>query len=286
MLPGCHQGTPEGGQAVGATQQTGKRYPIQGRVVGINQESGEVELDAAAIPGYMDAMTMPYKLKDPAVLSELHAGDMLRAALLVTDTNAMLDEIVITGQSRPVAKPTTNLQPLVPGEAVPNFALINQSGRTVHLDQYHGRVLVVTFVYTRCPLADYCPRMSRNFAAVDKALAADPKLYAATHLLSVSFDPKYDTPAVLRSYGGAYTGNYTNEKFEHWEFAAPFEKELPAVLTFFDVAATPEANKTVTHSLSTVVIGADGKVYKWYPTNEWKPAEIVADAKALLGNHA
>ena len=285
-FPGCRQGTPEAGQASSATQQQGKRYPLHGRVMGVNLASSEVELDAAAIPGYMDAMTMPYKLKDPAVLGELHAGDMLRAALVVTDTSAVLDEIVITGQSRPVAKPTTNLRPLVPGAIVPNFALINQSGSTVHLDQYRGRVLVLTFVYTRCPLADYCPRMSRNFAEVDKAMAADPRLYAGTHLLSVSFDPKYDTPAVLRSYGGAYTGKYTKETFEHWEFAAPFEKELTAVLTFFDVAATPEANKTVTHSLSTVVIGTDGKVYKWYPTNEWKPSDIVADAKALLGARA
>ncbi len=260
----------------------GKRYPVQGKVVGVNLASGEVELDAAAIPGYMDAMTMPYKLKDPAVLSELHAGDSLRATLLVGDTSAVLDQIVITGQSKPVAKPASDLQPPVPGEAVPDFALLNQSGRVVHLSAYRGRVLLVTFVYTRCPLADYCPRMSRNFAAVDKALAADPNLYAKTHLLSVSFDPQYDTPPVLRSYGGAYTGNYTNEKFEHWEFAAPEPRDLAKVLSFFDVAATPEKDKTVTHSLSTVVIGTDGKVYKWYPTNDWTPGAVVNDVKKAL----
>jgi protein SCO1/2 len=264
-----------------------KRYPVTGKVMGINAASGEVELDAAAIPGFMDAMTMPYKLKDPAVLSELHAGDTLRATLVVTDTSDVLDEIVVTGESKPVAAPVaSDLQPLVPGEEVPNFALVNQDGHVVHLDQYRGRVLLVTFVYTRCPLADYCPRMSRNFAAVDKALAADPGVYAKTHLLSISFDPKYDTPAVLRSYGGAYTGNYTHEKFDHWEFAAPAEQDLAKVLHFFDVAATPEKDKTVTHSLSTVVVGVDGKVSKWYATNEWTPAELVADAKKALGQGA
>ena len=284
LLPGCHSSGGVAGQSASASAETGKRYPVQGKVVGINTQSGEVELDAAAIPGFMDAMTMPYKLKDPSVLSELHPGDTLRATLIVTDTSSVLDEIVITGQAKPVAGPASDLQPLVPGELVPDFALLNQSGRVVHLAQYRGRVLLVTFVYTRCPLADYCPRMSRNFAAVDKALAADPDVYKKTHLLSISFDPKYDTPAVLRSYGGAYTGNYTNEKFEHWEFAAPSALDLGNVLNFFDVAATPEKDKTVTHSLSTVVIGADGRVYKWYPTNEWTPAEIVADAKQALGH--
>jgi protein SCO1/2 len=282
VLPGCRHAGPAASQDAAA-----KRYPVQGKVMGVNMASGEVELDAAAIPGFMGAMTMPYKLKDPAVLSELHAGDTLRATLVVTDTSDVLDEIVVTGESKPVAAPAaSDLQPLVPGEVVPNFALLNQDGRTVHLDQYRGRVLLVTFVYTRCPLADYCPRMSRNFAAVDKALAADPLAYAKTHLLSISVDPKYDTPAVLRSYGGAYTGNYTHETFKHWEFAAPAEQDLSKVLKFFDVAATPEQNRTVTHSLSTIVIGADGKVYRWYGTNEWTPAELVADVKKALGQGA
>ncbi len=84
-----------------------------------------------------------------------------------------------------------------PGDAVPDFKLLNQSGKIIHLAQFKGRVLLVTFIYTRCPLSDYCPRMSRNFAAIDQGLAADPKLYAKTHLLSISFDPG------LRYAGGA-----------------------------------------------------------------------------------
>jgi protein SCO1/2 len=282
VLTGCRHARSD----AGVTQAGAKRYPVQGKVMAINAASGEVELDAAAIPGFMDAMVMPFKLKDPAVLSELHSGDMLRGTLIVTDAGDLLDEVVITGESKPVAAPTSNLQPLEPGEAVPDFALVNQDGKTVHLSQYKGRVLLVTFVYTRCPLADYCPRMSRNFAAVDKALAADPDLYKKTHLLSISFDPKYDTPAVLRSYGGAYTGNYTKETFQHWEFAAPEQSDLAKVLNFFDVAATPENNNTVTHSLSTVAIGADGKVYKWYPDNSWTPAQLLADTKKALGQGA
>jgi protein SCO1/2 len=101
------------------------------------------------------------------------------------------------------------------------------------LKQYHGKLLLMTFIYTRCPLSDYCPRMSRNFAEIDKALSTDPALYAKTHLLSVSFDPKNDTPKVLKSYGAAYTGRYVKETFGHWEFAAPSEAELPKTVRWW-----------------------------------------------------
>ena len=232
----------------------------------------------------MEAMTMPYKLKDPSIVSELHPGDRITATIRVQQDeggyhDAELDNIVVVAQAKPDYKPAVQYHVPAPGDVVPDFRLLNQSGRTIHLSQFKGKVLIATFIYTRCPLADYCPKMSRNFAEIDQTLAADPKLYAQTHLLSISFDPTYDTPAVLRSYGGAYTGRYTKETFAHWDFAAPSGKELPSVTQFFDVGVTPGENKTLTHSLSTVVIGKDGKVVAWYPTNDWQPAEIVAQIK-------
>jgi protein SCO1/2 len=123
--------------------------------------------------------------------------------------------------------------------------------------------------------------MSKNFATIDKALAADPALYAKTHLLTLSFDPDYDTPAVLRSYGGAYTGRYTQESFAHWDFAVPSKTDLESVDKFFNVGVTPEKDHTITHSLSTVVIGPDGKVFTWYPTNDWTPDQVLTDIKKL-----
>jgi len=121
---------------------------------------------------------------------------------------------------------------------------------------------------------------------IDQALQKSPALFAKTHLISVSFDPKYDTPQVLRSYGGAYTGRYSQETFEHWDFAAPPEKELPKVLEFFDVGATPEKDKTITHSLSTVVIGPDGKIAKWYPGNDWSLQDVLGEVRMLAGGSA
>jgi protein SCO1/2 len=268
-----------------AEQQAGvKRYHIRGIVVSSDAKTGAVTVDTDAIPGYMDAMTMPYTLKQPNIATELHPGDTITATLEASANADVLDEIVIVGQAKPDYKPAVTYNDLEPGEAIPDFAFRNQSGRMIRLGQFRGKVVLVTFIYTRCPVPNFCVRMSRNFAEIDQMLAKDRSLYAKTHLLSVSFDPKYDTPAVLRSYGGAYTGKYTQETFAHWDFAAPTQTELPQVLQFFDVGATPEKDQTITHSLSTVVIAPDGKLYKWYPGNEWTVEQVTGDVKKVAGS--
>lgn len=266
------------GQAAGA-----KQYNVRGVVVSSDAKTGQVIVDTQAIPGYMPAMTMPYTLRQPNIATELHTGDTITAVLTPADNADYLDQIDVIAQARPDYKPAVTFNDLEPGEAIPDFEFLNQSDRTIHLVQFRGKVLLLTFIYTRCPLPNFCVRMSRNFADIDKALQKDPAMYAKTHLLSVSFDPAYDTPGVLRSYGGAYTGNYLKETFAHWDFAAPTEKELPKVLQFFDIGATPEKDKTITHSLSTVVIAPDGKLYKWYPGNDWTPRQVLQDVQKLVG---
>lgn len=279
LFSGCRKSSPPMATSATGAQVT---FHIRGKV--ISTDAAHVTLEGDAVPGFMEAMTMPYKLKDPIVATELHPGDLITATILANKdgddfTNVLLDNVVIVGQARPDYKPAVQYHVPKAGDVVPDFKLLNQSDRTIHLGQFKGKVLLMTFIYTRCTLSDYCPRMSRNFAEIDHALAADPALYKQTHLLSVSFDPTYDTPKVLRSYGGAYTGQYTKEKFLHWDFAAPPEKELPAMTQYFDVGVTPGDNKSLVHSLSTVLIGKDGKVIAWYPTNEWKPADVLAQIK-------
>jgi protein SCO1 len=276
---GCHgQGAPNA--APGTSART---YHIRGIVVASDAKTGEVTLDTDAIPGYMGAMTMPYQLKQQEIASELHRGDTITATMTPENGNDVLDEIVVVAQAKPDYKPAVTYNDPEPGEAVPDFRFLNQSNRWISLRQFHGKVLLLTFIYTRCPLPNFCVRMSRNFAEIDKELEKDPVLAAKTHLLSVSFDPQYDTPQVLRSYGGAYTGKYTQETFAYWDFAAPAEKDLPKVLEFFDVGATPETPQTITHSLSTVVIAPDGKLYKWYPGNRWTVDQAMADVRKLTG---
>ena len=259
-----------------------QHFHVQGKVIAV--QGATVTLAHAAVPGFMDAMTMPYRLKDPSVASELHPGDRMTATILVHKEESgfsepVLDEIVITAQARPDYKPAVTYHIPAVGDAVPNFALLNQSDKWIHFDQFRGKLLLATFIYTRCTVADFCPRVSRNFAEIDQQLRHDPKLYARTHLLSISFDPAYDTPKVLRSYGGAYTGRFTEETFQHWDFAAPSAAGLQPVAQWFGVGISPGQNGALTHSLSTALIDQSGHVLVWYPTNEWTPAQVMVELK-------
>jgi protein SCO1 len=289
MIAGCRRQTKDATGAAGQSASQGeiKSFPIRGKIVSVDAKRGAVLLDHDAVPGFMEAMTMTYPLKDPTVASELHPGDSIAATLLVHKVadgyeDPKLDQIVVGEQAKPDYKPSTEYHVPQPGDIVPDFKLVNQNGRTIHLDQFRGKVILLTFIYTRCPLVDYCPRMSKNFAQVDGALKADAALYKQTHLLSISFDPEFDTPKLLKEYGGAYNGGDTKE-FAHWEFAAPPERELDAVEQFFDLGVTPGESGTLNHSLSTVVIGKDGKVRAWYPTNEWTPEQALAQLKSAAG---
>ncbi len=282
LLSGCRS------ESKSKTQQNQqKTFHLRGKIVATDPVGGHVTVDHQAIAGYMQAMTMSYKLVEPNTISELHVGDVITARVVVDYDAAgplspRLDQIVVVAQARSDTKPTVQYHVPQPGDVVPDFHLLNQSGKRIHLDQFRGRVVLLTFIYTRCPLADFCPRMSSNFAEIDNALATDRSIYAKTHLLSISFDPKYDTPTVLRSYGGAHTGRFTNEDFAHWDFAAPALADLAPLEQYFDVGVTtgdPADAASVMHSLSTVLVGRDGKVIAWYPSNEWKPADVIAQMK-------
>jgi protein SCO1/2 len=280
VLAGCHSSQKASSQP--GSSQNFKVYHLRGKVVSTEAAKGEVTLNHEAIPGFMDAMTMPYKLKDASILGELHPGDVITADLLVSqdpDADVLLDHIVVVAQGKPDYVPKVTYHVPAPGDAVPDFKLRNQDGRPIHLGQFSGKALVITFIYTRCPSPDFCPRVTRNFASLDKQLASNPSLYAKTHLLSISFDPEHDTPARLRAYGATYIGSDANAAFKHWEFAVPEKPVLAEMAKFFDLGMTDNADSTITHTLSTTLIGPDGKVVRFYPGNEWTPEQVLADVK-------
>ncbi len=280
VVAGCHSGPKPEPQ--GSAASSFKVYKLRGKVVSTNPATGEVTVDHEAIPGFMDAMTMPYKLKDPSILSELHPGDTITADVLVSqnpDADILLDHIVVIAQGKPDYKPAVFYHVPTAGDAVPDFKLHNQDGRAVHLDQFRGKTLLVTFIYTRCPSPKFCPLVTHNFAVIDRQLAANPALYAKTHLLCVSFDPEHDTPARLRAYGAQYIGSDAQSAFAHWDFAVPSQPELLEMAKFFDVGITQGADDTITHTLSTTLIDAHGKVAQFYPGNEWTPDQVVADVR-------
>jgi len=254
-----------------------KHYALHGKIMSVDKLGHDLIIDHDAIPGFMDAMTMPYPVSDNAMLDQVSAGDEIKADLKVQGESIAIDKLEVVKKAAPGSTPAPATQMHVPrtGEPVPNFVLTNQDGKRIHLRDYRGKTLLVTFFYSRCPLNDYCPRVNGNFASLDKTLAKSPDLYASTHLLSISFDPKHDTPEVLRSYGSAYTERYTKEDFRHWEFATAPADEMKQVADFFGVFYEQDG-KTITHSLSTAVIGPEGEIKSWYPGNSWKPEELLA----------
>jgi protein SCO1 len=257
-----------------------RRYDLKGKVVLVEPDKHLVTISHGDIKGYMPGMTMPFTVPNDSDLQILAPDDEVTATLVVDGPHSWLENLIITHESaNPSAMPGVVMAK--PGDEVPNFTLRNQDNREIHIHNYHGKVLLLTFIYTRCPVPEYCNLMSDNFAQIDRQLGQDPGLYAKTHLLSISIDPSYDTPKVLRSYGAAHTERYQNETFAHWEFATGTSEQVKDIAQFFGLTYFPE-NDQIIHSLRTAIIGSDGKVEKIYSGNEWKPEEMVEEMKKTL----
>ena len=260
--------------------QAGERhYPMEGTVVSVDKAQQHLVIDHKEIPGFMSAMTMPYPVADPHVLDQVQPGDQITADVVASDKGVHLDKVTVVKKGDG-AKPTSQLQP-ESNQPIPDFTLVNQDGKRIGLHQYQGRAVLLTFIYTRCPLPDYCPLMTHNFAEIDKALAKNPQLYADTHLLSISFDPKFDTPPVLRKYGREYVPDKGKQTFNHWEFAALPAAETKDVTQFFNIFLS-EQDGQITHSMCTAIISPDGMLYRSYHDNDWKPEDVLADLATLL----
>lgn len=257
-----------------------KRYHLRGTVVSVDPSHAQLVVSHGEIPGFMSAMTMGYAVRDQRALAGLSPGDEITADVVVQNTDSWLENIVIVKKADRPPQALTPVRPPEPGEVVPDFSFINQYGRKEHLSEFHGKAVLLTFIYTRCPLPDYCPRMNLNLAEINLALSKHKQLYAATHLLSVSFDPQHDTPSVLRTYGADFTA-HTDPKFHHWEFVAVPSRELRQVAQFFGLSYWQEGTQIV-HSMSTTLVAPNGCVYRWYGGNSWQPVDVLTNLHSLL----
>ena len=264
----------------GACRRNEHRYELKGKVVMVEKEKRLVTIAHEDVEGLMPAMTMPFTVPNQADLDYLAPEDQVTATLVVDGSRSWLENLFVTRTS---VSSSGSAAPLPaeaqPGDEVPNFTLINQDGKQIRLHNYRGKALLLTFIYTRCPLPEYCTLMSNNFAQIDRQLQQNPEVYARTHLLSISIDPKYDTPQVLRSYGAAHTERYENETFAHWEFASG--EGVKDMAQFFGLRYFDE-NDQIIHGLKTVIIKPDGKVAKVYNGNDWKTEDVVNELKQAL----
>ena len=265
---------------VGFACTSAQRYHLTGKVVTIDRADSAMVVNGDAIPGFMGAMAMAYKVKTSGELDSLSPGDTISADVVVQGADYWLEGVRATQHAGTAATPASTPRLPSSGEEVPDFQLTNQNHRPISFKQYRGKALLVTFIYTRCPFPDYCPRITGQFAEVNRQLQADPTLSGKTHLLSISFDTAYDTPKVLRAYGVTW-GARQPSFFDHWEFAVPPAAELEAIANFFGFTYTHDGG-VLTHSLSTAVIGPDGKLFSWYHGNDWQPSDLVKQAAAAL----
>jgi protein SCO1 len=255
-----------------------KRYQLSGMVLGKSIQTDELTIQHGPIAGFMPAMTMVYKVKDQAAVQEVEPGDLITADVLVPSNsdNYLLGDVVITDKSGR-KKPPTLLPPhkLMIGESVPDLPLVNQDGKTIHLQDYRGRAVLITFIYTRCPLPTACPLISSHFAEIHRRLAKDPKAYAGSHLITISLDPTYDTPPVLRQYGLAYLDDNA-AGFSQWEFVDTTPENLKRLAGAFGLQYS-ERNNQITHTMETTLLGPDNKVAQEWDGSDWDP-DTVADA--------
>jgi len=252
-----------------------QRYELKGKVVQVDKKGLTVSIAHEEIPSFMDAMTMPFNLKDERLLKELAEGDRVQATLVVAGLRSWLEDVVVTRETvdpSSLGKAETWVEPK-PGDEVPDFKLVDQYGKRFSFHQSRGRIVVLTFIYTRCPLPDYCPLMTDNFAAIEKALKSEPESNPKTQLLSITLDPEYDSPKVLREYAARHSAGGAQ-----WDYATGTKDEVKQVATYFGMQYWREGDQVV-HSLRTAIVGADGKLVKLYRGNEWKPDEVVRELR-------
>jgi protein SCO1/2 len=262
-------------------------YDVKGRVAGIDDGGRTLIVEHEEIPGYMSAMTMPLPA-DPSTTASLEPGDAIEFELVVSDDSTWIgsvESLPDTAVARHPAQTTqpmpasTSLsdgpQPLREGDQVPaDLTLLDHTGTPIQMADFRGRAVILTFIYTSCPLPDYCPLMSKHFATLQPMLRE--KFGDQAHLLSISFDPDTDTPAVLRGYAASYT-----DRLDTWTFATGDTSQVNRATSLFQVYTKPEAGE-ITHNLVTAVIRPDGTVQRLFRGNEWTPEEIVRSLEKIL----
>ncbi|HZF41767.1 MAG TPA: SCO family protein [Blastocatellia bacterium] len=261
-----------------------QRYEVKGKVVSANKADHKVTIAHEEIKGYMEAMTMPFTLLEDWVYPELKPGAQIQATLVVDQGRSWLENPVVSNVVDPKLAGNAEESGVEPaaGTETPDFTLVNQDGKKISFKQYRGKALIMTFIYTRCPLPDYCPLMTQNFVAINRELQNNPALRDKTRLLSVTVDPDYDKPNVLRDYGARHAGS-DKDGFKRWEFATGSPEQIKSVARFFGLNywKDDKDKNQVIHGLRTAIITPDGKVVKVYRGNDWKPEDVVKELEKL-----
>lgn len=257
-----------------------KQYPISGQVLAVNAETQSLTIKHGDIPGFMPAMTMTYTTATKGMLEGRKPGELVTGTLEAGDGGPKIVALTHAGEAPLPPDNEVGMAGgiLEVGEIVPELALIDQNDQRRSLADWHGSLLLVTFIYTRCPLPNFCPLMDQNFAALQRSIAKDPKLAGHAKLLSISFDPEHDTPEVLAAHAAHLKADPAI-----WTFATSDRVTVDRLAAKFgvNVIRAPDAAQ-ITHSLRTTLIDGDGRIVKFYGGNDWTPGAVLADMRAAL----
>lgn len=276
---GCSKPAPSSSNAAAAGA---KRYAISGQILVVNTAKQSLSIKHHDIVGYMPAMTMTFEVARPDLMVGREPGETIVGTLEVDDTSGKIVEITHTGKEplpdrgggSPMAAVMLGL-----GDTAPDAALIDQNDRRRAFAEWRGMPTLVTFIYTRCPLPNYCPLMDKNFAAIQRQGAADPELKGKFKLVSISFDPEHDTPAVLKAHAQTLKADPNV-----WTFLTADAVTIDRFAAKFGVSVTREGNTPgeITHNLRTTLLDADGKILRIYTGSEWTVAGALADLGAAV----
>jgi protein SCO1/2 len=254
-----------------------RTYQLTGQILVVKPETNEVLVKHDDIPGFMPAMTMPYTVNDPAIIKDRAAGDLITATLVVGAERAHLSAITKTGaaplpeDARTDIPPAANVHLLKPGDTVPETTLTGQDGRPFTLKDFGTAAVAVTFIYTRCPLPQFCPLLDRRFAEAQKLIVANPALAERVRLLSISFDPAFDRSDVLRQHAAKLGANP-----KLWLFATADAPVVDRLAAEFGVNVIREKDGTITHNLRTAIVDPAGRIVTILDNNAWTAAELVS----------
>lgn len=266
----------------GAACDKQQTFQVKGVVREVAPEKKTVKIDHEKIPGYMDAMTMDFDVKDAKELTGLQPGDTVSFRMLVTAKDGWIDRVKKLASGTPIVAnaPDTfrrvrEVEPLKVGDLMPEYHFTNELGQAVSLSDFKGQAVAFTFIFTRCPFPTFCPRMSDNFGETQKKLAADPNAPKNWQLLSITFDPAFDTPVVLKNYARRFKADP-----KHWNFLTGELIDITAITEQFGLLFWRPDPKEVTginHNLRTVVLDTEGRIQKVFTENKWTAAELVAE---------
>ncbi|HEV2695630.1 MAG TPA: copper-binding protein [Verrucomicrobiae bacterium] len=275
-IAGCGEKSAQPLQTPSAPVPAVKTYDVHGVIQQISPDLRKATVKHEQIPGYMAAMTMEFTVRNTNELAGLGANDEVTFKLAVTENDDWIEGlrfvahhiVDVTNNTFTFHAPTAELKA---GDVLPDYEFMGENGKVLRFSDFQGRAVAFTFFFTSCSLPEFCPRMNRNFAEARDFLLKRTNAPANWELLSISFDPDFDKPDVLASFGNYYRSNDTNR----WFFAVASTNTLAGLAPKVDLHFWREEG-SISHNLRTVVLDPNRKIFCQFDGNDWTPEELAA----------